>query len=568
MKIGNQIRQDQENETQKVGSFYNRIIEFGTFNIGLTAGVAIAAYFLNSPVLAIIDFGLSATLAARSVIGRTLLHAVIDAYVKSYFSIDTTKTIISYLLLITSVADKDHEGNTAIHHLLRLLELRKTCGRAILILSDENKEILTFLIRQYDGDKALLSRNHYSLLPAHHFNEDQLRDCPRWNRSDLKKLDETYISKGYQKFAAFKKQFNEKNQRQAITTESFAELVKGFKSSFDLKSIRKGLSTNNVFEHPNRLLEIFYADPHISEYLSRQKVPSKDSELIISKSECSFYKRGIMQLKNDHIPFRKSGDNGENPITAFYDNALGIMSQIIPFSLERSKIENMLSNNIHCESACDIYAITTKIKTIENQLKGVNQKAELSYYVMPGFKEDHAYLTAAIFDAKTGKSICTLLINSWQKQSYFTFLKERFETNNNTCPFIDCSIHVQTNEKDANCGLYTNIFGRALVQLFYNQEKAANEVFKSYQNASLESKAQAEANIQTFIRSKIAQYLPEYFVQNANNEFEVKSIEELRDFHMQKRWEIGNVSIKEMSQKAKDKIKALYKNDFLTDREK
>lgn len=383
--------------------------------------------------------------------------------------------------------------------------------------------------------------------------------------SDPKLLNTEYIRSGCQKFKTFKEAFNKKNQGEKITEVMFDEVVEGFKTSFDLKSIKNAFSYSiNWNKEPwemspstlffgdfsyvekDLLLDKFFLDPVISKYLSREKVEYEGNSLVLrSKNEYSLYEGSGEPY---YINFRIKIKN-KDVCETFYSEGTTLGQSRINFSMERAEVEQLLNRNIYFSFEGDIYEVAAKVREIEFNRKGLDEKAKFSYYVLPGAKDAHGYLTAAIFDAKTGESICAFLVNSWDKKSYFEGLKSRF-VENKTCPFIDCSIDVQVNEKDGNCGLYNSILGRALVQLFAEQPEESDKIFEAYRDASQELKGQAEENLQKFIRSSIIKYLPEFY-GNENGEFVRKPEAAIKAVHMKRRWVIGNVAVNDIVQQAK-----------------
>lgn len=372
----------------------------------------------------------------------------------------------------------------------------------------------------------------------------------------------------------FNRDIEERHIAQQVSAEKFDQAVKLFKQRFDLKSIRRMFSmagTNEIGTNDYNhcwssqkarliLLDIFYANPIISTYLSRDRVENKGCELCLeSKYENSFYKASL-RYNEEMIPYRtlystpnvvnlthKADKNLLEPKTFFYESGSLDIGSKPNFIIEKQKIDHALSKRICFSLEGDIYGVAEKITTIQKELKKnevIEADATSQYFVWPGAKDGHFYLTAVIFDVD-GNPICSLLINSERSERYSHILKEKFKINNKTTPFIDCSIDIQIHEKDLNCGIYGSIIGRAFIELFHNESEESDKVFKTYKEDKIEQK------VQEFVRNKIVSYLPEYFYKDEDKGFQRKSEEELVDFHMQRRWDIGNQFIKQRSEEAK-----------------
>lgn len=316
-----------------------------------------------------------------------------------------------------------------------------------------------------------------------------------------------------------------------ISVDEFEWIVRLFKQSFNLKSIRQAFSLQDFGPFDKnydkrlererlQLMDIFLANPVIRKYLSRKHVKTNGFELILdSKYERSLYRATLRE--EEMIPYRtvfltwdvKEKDAVLEPSKLFYLCGSLEKAKKRNFIIEKLKVDPILndSDRIDFTLEGDIYNIADKVSSISKKLKNnivLETSKSLSYFVWPGSKDDHAYLTAAVFNVTTGEAICVLLLNSWHSEWYSNYLKVRFRMNNETTPFIDCSIDVQTDENDGNCTLYGSVFGRALVELIHKESEETDKVFKDYQEDKVEE------TIQEFVRSKIVEYLPEYYYEN------------------------------------------------------
>lgn len=357
------------------------------------------------------------------------------------------------------------------------------------------------------------------------------------------------------------------DQSQNISAKGFDNVIKCFEKVFCLdKPFDKVFSGHSFvrFEEFSKedaqlflLWDILLANPLIIGYLARKLVETQDNDLVLlSKYEETIYQANVPLWSRLWIPYRSPHGQHTDVRKAFY--ALGSINESmkICFEMEKLKIDNRLGIHINFLYESNIYEVAARVPLISRDLKEnkLEIKRSFSYYVFPGWKDDHAYLMVVVFDTNTGNARCALLINSWKSDRYHLFLKCRFQGCQGcaTIPFIDCSIDVQKNdENDTNCGIYASVIGRAFVELCHEKSDQLDEIVQNYQ----EDKVEVKGDLQEFVRSNIVGYLPEYFYENENKKFQTKSMEELRDFHMQKRWDIGNQRIRKESEEAKRRLK-------------
>ncbi len=355
-----------------------------------------------------------------------------------------------------------------------------------------------------------------------------------------------------------------------ISAEQFNAAVKAFKLKFKIKSIKKFFAVNrsylddkfgNSFKSllfnclQSHLRDVFFADQVVNGYLSRHIIKTQGAELVFdSKYERSFY---MAENLYHEIPFRtlsytrKSHERYailSDPAKAFYARGTDIEYRKYLYAPEDLKAESELYCNIKYFFTKDIYKLSRKAYSISKDFSPYQESSvnhNFTYFVFPGAKDDHAYLAALVFDSDTKKIVCSLIVNSWNRDSYFYFLKTRYETE---APFIDCSIDVQLDSDDRNCVLYSSNIGRALVKLLGENEEQSDSIFKTFQEDGDQTK------VQEFIRTNIVKYLPEYFYQDENQVYQRRSGEELRDFHMKVRWKLGNRYIQERSELAQQRL--------------
>jgi hypothetical protein len=125
-------------------------------------------------------------------------------------------------------------------------------------------------------------------------------------------------------------------------------------------------------------------------------------------------------------------------------------------------------------------------------------------------------------------------------------------------PFIDVSHHLQKEDDDKNCVLYSTNFINALCALL-KQKEVADRVFVLAQ--SIKSDPNAIDRLVHIFREDLKTYLPCYYNAATGTP---KSNEELEAFHLQQRWEMGALSLSILSSCKPGATKAPSKTDQAT----
>ncbi|MBI2786038.1 MAG: hypothetical protein HYX60_06935 [Legionella longbeachae] len=104
-----------------------------------------------------------------------------------------------------------------------------------------------------------------------------------------------------------------------------------------------------------------------------------------------------------------------------------------------------------------------------------------------------------------------------------------------TIPLIDVSHHLQTEKGDENCVLYGMNFIQAINKMLSDKQYA-----KTIYDLALQIKAgnvEAENSIKQIFQNDLKAYLLCYYDEKNK---EPKSKEEIKNYHLKQRWEIGN----------------------------
>lgn len=119
----------------------------------------------------------------------------------------------------------------------------------------------------------------------------------------------------------------------------------------------------------------------------------------------------------------------------------------------------------------------------------------------------------------------------WNK-IYYTLEGNRY------VPLIDASHHLQLEEEDNNCLIYTYNFLQGIVNILENQEMAD----KIYELAEkIDSRNDAELSketLATIFSENLKYYLPCYY-----NNGQQKSYDEIKQHHLHQRWDLGSQSM-------------------------
>lgn len=503
--------------------------------------------------------------------GNTLLHLLVASLYLCTFvkkdeieqagqeCVDKLKVILSHLIINSnlSVCDTNNEGNSPITLIAQQLGERKCESlKKPWLKSDADffEKIFDLFIHQPGGKKALSKRNCYNLTAKHYLASDI---------QEIKFLDGDYLYSSLDNFCKFKEEFNKGNPDTQISAEQFDAVVKAFKLSFKIKSIKKIFSlkyqnSDTVNYLQSWLQDVFLADNTIRAYLSRPIIKTQNNELVLdSKYEKSLYMTKTKDLIPSRTIFRCMGESDEkfvpfsDPRTAFYLRGIISENRKYLYNSEDLKADSDSYRHIKYLFENDIYEASSTAYSISNDFSLYRESSinhNFTYFVLPGAKDSHAYLMAVVFDTSTEKLVCSFLVNSWKNEFYSRYLECRYKARIKDTLFIDCSIDVQLDPDDSNCIIYSSNIGRGLVKLLGENEEHSDRVFKTFQEDGDPIK------IQEFIRNSIVEYLPQYFYQDENQVFQRRSKEELRDFHMQVRWDLGNRYIQEQSALAKKRL--------------
>ena len=108
-------------------------------------------------------------------------------------------------------------------------------------------------------------------------------------------------------------------------------------------------------------------------------------------------------------------------------------------------------------------------------------------------------------------------------------------------PFIDASHALQSIEEDQNCVLYSYNFIKGITEMLKHSE-LSERIFQLAQNVH-DSDPTAEKSLISIFQHELKRYLSCYYNQETSHK---KSLDELKSFHLQQRWDMGAMSLSVM----------------------
>lgn len=106
-----------------------------------------------------------------------------------------------------------------------------------------------------------------------------------------------------------------------------------------------------------------------------------------------------------------------------------------------------------------------------------------------------------------------------------------------TSPLIDASHHLQLEEDDLNCALYSLNFIKAITQML-TDPAIADRIYRLAESVKKDPAAAQE--LTHIFQEELKQFLPQYYDQETK---EPRTAAELEEFHLKQRWLMGALSI-------------------------
>lgn len=168
-------------------------------------------------------------------------------------------------------------------------------------------------------------------------------------------------------------------------------------------------------------------------------------------------------------------------------------------------------------------------------------------YNLPGLpKEAFEILSKQAIDADTKPPID----QDYIQKSWFIFsnaLNIRF---GRKIPLVNASHNLQIGLGDKNCSLYSINFLEGIQKLLLSEGPGVYKLAKQLDEGNSSEKQQATQKLEEIFQNKLKKYLPCYYDTN----LERKTSEQIKEFHIHQRWDIGSDFIKSLDLLKKARI--------------
>jgi len=369
--------------------------------------------------------------------------------------------------------------------------------------------------------------------------------------------------------------------------------VANFNRAVEAFLAKKG--PENIASLPDKMLEDFLIEPSISAYLTRPandvKFDEKGEPVLESPYEAAYYEKlrqsctlddSPADLRRKSIPYRaeiynNTWNHKDGEAAGFYTGGTSENAKTAQARTIQRKLDEYAQTATDPSTHVFLMPNLSRIEDINSLLNpspredeeydymdwvtenGLGRHVELpqdgiSFLIMPGGTDDHAYTLFAVIDNAAKKIIRTGLCNSSQNDNYALIIRDSINdvlgqgdpihyqpyppdhaAVANLPSFVDCSHHLQTHETDRNCGLYRHYFSRALVEMLEKDEHIRS--IMADPNAT-------DRQVSEAVREGMKPYLPEYYHKTAGG-FVEASEEEKRQTHLETRWAVGNAFLQD-----------------------
>lgn len=214
---------------------------------------------------------------------------------------------------------------------------------------------------------------------------------------------------------------NSKPQR-----SEFNSAVRRFNEKHNVK-LKDLFKKDKMDENKNRTLrgKFWRFDPVIRSYFSREfKEVDFTSKLHPdfninreNKMLNDYYEWRIYELAKEHevsfLPFRMHSRSDD-----FYTK--GVEVQLNP--VEYLMTKDYKTDDIKITKGCDIYRIRERLTRVQ-----FDPDNTCRFILSPDYKDSHATTLFSILERGSNRILATIMINSWDKEEYFNYIKSRFE---------------------------------------------------------------------------------------------------------------------------------------------
>jgi hypothetical protein len=346
------------------------------------------------------------------------------------------------------------------------------------------------------------------------------------------------------------------------------------------------LDFSNLFQEPsNKYLIEFLQDDLVVSYLSRKASTMKfyinepvlessyeNNLYIYLKSKLEYFDKHDHSTKAAAIPARISQETYQRnqlenidkitypsslPFYGFYKQ--GIFKEKIQFIINKLNIQSINTNSYVVkdpEITADIYGVASFLAHLKNQespemrynskanieerelLLEHNKETKVDFVISANMKDWHATTILTILDDNQ-KPILSALINSNDRESYYEYLKYRFDSittlDTPGIPFIHTPYNLQTEPTDQNCIIYSLNNIKAIINMVSEPETSSQLI-------KLASSSDFEGFKSNFLLN-LKKHLPQYFI--CTDEICIdRDLSEIAEYHAREKWDIGSDYIK------------------------
>ena len=318
-----------------------------------------------------------------------------------------------------------------------------------------------------------------------------------------------------------------------------------------------------------------------------------------------YYELEIYKLLKNLLPYR-----GNAETSSFYSEGSIRIVGILP----QYKNVNYGNNEIYVDVDKDIYDIRKFINHISYPLcfkpPEYFSQQDHRFLLFPMVKDYHASTMIVVFDNEKNHVLAGIFINSKDEDSYYKYIEtrwnydtyysdvffphenkpdtqlseEEFEkmskqaiadgTNppidqdyiikgwlhsrpdalvikyKRKIPLVNASHNLQIGLGDKNCSLYSINFLEGIQKLLALEGQEVYELAKQLDEGDVSEKQQATQKLEEIFKEKLKKYLPCYYDTN----LERKTLEQIKEFHIRQRWDIGSDFIKSLNLLEKARI--------------
>ena len=495
-------------------------------------------------ILALVAMG--ADVNARSHAGYTVINLFLrQPFYRSDF--ENLSVLIHLEQFNAEVTDK--RGNNYFHWLMTQDWVTNSISRGHIRVGPGYEEIckkhlgvVVELLKVHGVN--INARNCYGATPLDLAPNAFARGCLIQAGADSAEVSNSQSSSSEQKFQL------EHDIGYQPSQEDFVFSVKQFKNSCQLKSVKMLHDRTNQKRGAFRIA--FFTNPVIRSYITRDVVEVHDRVPVIHKYEQHFYESGVSGDGNE-IPYRCDWTHKEDDecfipkknkfSAAFLHKGTTDLARSMLVKKLDERAESVASQDVLLLKPSDFYGISEKLDELVDVF---HAESGFLFIVMPVTKDGHASTYAAIFDRKNNDILAVFDCNSLRVESTSRHCLSGINLNRKVEKHflvIDARHHLQKENTDVNCALYTHNFCLALMKAF-SENEVLRSTLTSYSKEVLQADEALRNSLGQILLQAMMPYLEQYYEMATDGSYVERSYEAISYYHCQLRWRIGNESIR------------------------